>query len=119
VAWGQIAERWAPMQTRSEVEAYLPRLGLGRDPSASGSAAIGRRTKIQTWTLGWHLPGAYLHLKSNLQRTDVVEVEESFASGERSSAMNNKPHQFRARADSGTGRRAATLNTVAAGNVAL
>ncbi len=108
--------------TDPEVEAITCRL-LGLVPDAASTQVIGRdRHAEYVQTLA--LIGASLERFSteirNLQRTDVLEVEENFAKGQKgSSAMPHKRNPIRSERISGLARVLRSYTVAALENVAL
>ncbi len=108
--------------TDPEVEAITCRL-LGLEPDAASTQVISRdRHAEYVQTLA--LVGASLERFSteirNLQRTDVLEVEENFAKGQKgSSAMPHKRNPIRSERISGLARVLRSYTVAALENVAL
>jgi len=108
--------------TDPEVEAITCRI-LGLEPDAASTQVIGRdRHAEYVQTLA--LVGASLERYSteirNLQRTDVLEVEENFAKGQKgSSAMPHKRNPIRSERISGLARVLRSYTVAALENVAL
>jgi len=108
--------------TDPEVEAITCRI-LGLEPDAASTQVIGRdRHAEYVQTLA--LVGASLERFSteirNLQRTDVLEVEENFAKGQKgSSAMPHKRNPIRSERISGLARVLRSYTVAALENVAL
>ena len=123
VAVGQISGAMGTYaNTDPEVEAITCRL-LGLTPDTASTQVIGRdRHAEYVQTLA--LVGASLERFSteirNLQRTDVLEVEENFAKGQKgSSAMPHKRNPIRSERISGLARVLRSYTVAALENVAL
>ncbi len=123
VAVGQISGAMGTYaNTDPEVEAITCRL-LGLEPDTASTQVIGRdRHAEYVQTLA--LVGASLERFSteirNLQRSDVLEVEENFAKGQKgSSAMPHKRNPIRSERISGLARVLRSYTVAALENVAL